>query len=517
MPGLPYPTSDPIGEALWWYNPPEDSGGTPGLTRPALPPLGPGATARDQALYEQIQQLYNGTYPGDANNSPGEAFLNQLEFGPDSPGTDFIGHGYRDPAILNFLAAENYAANYDIPFSFFGDPFFTMGGLAISGAVGGGLAGAGAAAGAGAGAAGEVSTGAVGGGVAAGETGGAALGGVGGAVEGAGAGGALVGGGGTGTLLGGTGGEVGGDVLVGEGAVDGFGGVAAGAGGDTLSYGGAVAGGAGATGGLLSSLKDYAPLIGPAVSAIGSVAGGIINSGAARDAATTQANAAREANRILLDMYGQNRADAEPYRTAGYSALNALGQLNMDPLTYPGYTPTPVYHGPSDADLRADPGYQFRVSEGQKALERSAAGKGLLLSGGQLKDLTRFGQQQGAQEYGEAYARGYAQNADLNNRNLQAYQTNFGTLAGLRTQRYNELSNVAGLGQLATNQTAQLGAQTGARVGEGTIGAGNALAAGRVGSANAVSAGLSGVGGAANQYNNYLLLSSLLNRQPAAA
>ncbi len=283
------------------------------------------------------------------------------------------------------------------------------------------------------------------------------------------------------------------------------------------------------------------------VGVAGSVAGSVISAGAAKDAAKTQAGAARDANATQLQMFEQSRADLAPYRDAGGVALTGLERLSQQPLdmrpytpTAPfdpsghAYTPTPVYTGPSEADLRADPGYQFRVAEGTKALERSAASKGLLLSGGQLKDLTRFGQGQGAQEYGAAYTRGYQQNqdlysrglasnqlafgrdyqqnADLYNRNLQAYQTDYNTMVGLRKNEFGELSGLAGAGQGAVNTLSSLGQNTANALNANTIGAGNALAAGQVGAGNAINAGLGSVGQAGQQYLQYNLLKSLINR-----
>ncbi len=281
--------------------------------------------------------------------------------------------------------------------------------------------------------------------------------------------------------------------------------------------------------------------------AVAGIAGGVVSSNAAKSAAKTQAGAAQDANATQVAMFNASRADLAPYRYAGGVALADLEQVANQPLsmrpytpTAPfdpsgdAYTPTPVYQGPSEADLRADSGYQFRVSEGQKALERSAAGKGLLLSGGQLKDLSRFSQGQAAQEYGAVYQRGYQRNqdvygrslasnqlaygrdyqanADLYNRNLQAYQTDFNTMLGLRKERYGEYAGLAGVGQGAVNTLSSLGQTTATALNANTIGAGNALAAGDVGAGNAINAGLGSVGQAGQSYLQYQLLKSLANR-----
>jgi len=270
---------------------------------------------------------------------------------------------------------------------------------------------------------------------------------------------------------------------------------------------------------------------GVAVVAAGAgVYGSTVSAGAATDAANTQAGAARDANATQLAMFNQTRADLEPYRGYGQTALLNLERTANQPLSMRPYTPTPTftppapYTGPSEADLRADPGYQFRVQQGQQALERSGASRGLTLSGGQLKDLTRFGQGLGAQEYGAAYQRGYQQNqdlyqrgyqqnADLYNRNLQAYQTDYNTLLGLRKEQYGEFAGIAGAGQGAVNSLSSLGQNTATALNANTIGAGNAMAAGTVGSANAINAGLGSIGSAGNSFLQYQLLSSLANRQ----
>jgi hypothetical protein len=74
------------------------------------------------------------------------------------------------------------------------------------------------------------------------------------------------------------------------------------------------------------------------------------------------------------------------------------------------------FQAPGLEGMYADPGYQFRLDQGRKALEQSAAGKGTLRTGGSLRDLISYGQQMGSQEYGNVF-----------NRALNAYSTNLGT------------------------------------------------------------------------------------------
>jgi len=124
--------------------------------------------------------------------------------------------------------------------------------------------------------------------------------------------------------------------------------------------------------------------------------------------------------------------------------------------------------------FQADPGYAFRLSEGQKALDRQAAARGGLISGGALKAAQRYGQDMGSQEYMNAFNR---------------YQTE-------RNARLNPLQSLAGVGQTSTNQLAAAGQNYATAAGE-AIGAGaQARASGYMGTANAI-------GGGINQYLNY--------------
>jgi len=112
----------------------------------------------------------------------------------------------------------------------------------------------------------------------------------------------------------------------------------------------------------------------------------------------------------------------DPYRTAGGEALTSLSQLAQAPQEQ--FTGT---------NLEMDPGYQFRLSEGTKALERAAAARGSLQGGGTLKALTRYSQGEASQEYAKAFDRslqGFKANQD-------ARQQKLNTLSGLATHGYN--------------------------------------------------------------------------------
>ena len=65
----------------------------------------------------------------------------------------------------------------------------------------------------------------------------------------------------------------------------------------------------------------------------------------------------------------------------------------------------PTFSRPSIEDAYNEPGYRFRSQAGSDALERSAAARGVLRTGGTLKDLVEYGQNFAAQEYGQVFNR----------------------------------------------------------------------------------------------------------------
>lgn len=83
------------------------------------------------------------------------------------------------------------------------------------------------------------------------------------------------------------------------------------------------------------------------------------------------------------------------------------------------------FHAPDQAALEADPGYQFRLSQGEKALQGSAAAKGVLRTGGTLKDILGYGQQFASQEYSNVFDRA-----------LTEFGTNYGTARDMFDRRY---------------------------------------------------------------------------------
>lgn len=142
----------------------------------------------------------------------------------------------------------------------------------------------------------------------------------------------------------------------------------------------------------------------------------------------------------------------------------------LDPFQYPDYVSKPLpepgayvpepFVGPTVADLTADPSYTFRLDQGRKALEAGAAAKGILRTGGTLKDLLEYGQNFGSQEFGNVFDRKYQTwNANETNRR-NAFQGNFeNQLAAEGNRRQDYLTGRdSALTKYKTNVDTSLGA-----------------------------------------------------------
>jgi hypothetical protein len=210
------------------------------------------------------------------------------------------------------------------------------------------------------------------------------------------------------------------------------------------------------------------------------VGSSLLGSRTAKKAGETQAAAADRASELQREMFEQTRADQAPYREAGYNALANLQRTA-------GNVPSAFRFGAGD--YQADPGYAFRLSEGQKALDRQAAARGGLISGGALRAAQRFGQEMGSQEFGNAY-----------NRALTGYNAE----VARENQLYNRQAALAGIGQTATNLVGTAGQNYATSAGNLMTGGAAAQAAGQVGAANALTGGL-------GTYLNYTQGNALLN------
>jgi hypothetical protein len=191
--------------------------------------------------------------------------------------------------------------------------------------------------------------------------------------------------------------------------------------------------------------------------AVGTIGGALISSNATSQAAKGQANAANTATQESAREYDQTREDNAPWQEAGKTALGQLGDLTKDggdlnrKFTMNDFT-------------TGDPGYAFRMSQGQQAIERSAAARGGALGGGTLKALANYGQDYASNEYQNAFSRWNTQN----------------------NEQFNRLSGIAGTGQTANAADAQAGQAALTTSTNAQMGAANASGAATIAGANSI-------------------------------
>lgn len=264
-----------------------------------------------------------------------------------------------------------------------------------------------------------------------------------------------------------------------------------------------------------------------AAGAVASIAGGLLKGKGSSKSAKAQLKAARETNALQRYLYEQSRADLAPYRQTGYGALNAMNRVmglqpvntNINQVGYDGRSNVYGMSGygangygvlggqlPPETiaalqaqgfsmpenmpDLSAygqqatapqdryggfyeSPGYQFAYDNAMKGAERAASAGGYLptanggASGRFSKEMARYSQGLASQEFGNYF---------------------------------NRLGVLAGVGQTATSEGNQLGANYGANAGNVMLAAGDARASGIIGKSDAWGDALQGVASAFGDY-----------------
>lgn len=183
------------------------------------------------------------------------------------------------------------------------------------------------------------------------------------------------------------------------------------------------------------------------IPAAASLIGGAQQAKSAQRAADTTADATNRATALQQRVYEENVARQKPFYDVGVNALPELVAASK-------------YTNFGMDQFQQDPGYAFRLSEGQKALDRQAAARGGLISGGALKAAQRYGQEMGSQEYTNAFNR---------------YQAE-------RQARLNPLQSLTGMAQTTANTLGAAGQNMAGNVGSAYmnqgVNQGNALMAG---------------------------------------
>lgn len=274
------------------------------------------------------------------------------------------------------------------------------------------------------------------------------------------------------------------------------------------------------------------------------------SAGAAESAAAAQLESTRENIEFQKWVYEDTKAMNEPWYKAGIDSLQQIqsgiangsfdiGSFMISPEYDPGkFVTTAQDPGTFKFDpskVQIDPGYDFRLSEGVRALDQSASANGLLQSGAQQKAVNSYAQDLASQEYQAAYDRAYNDQLASYNSSVDQYNRTYGadldaynaasaranTLANLgltaynsqvaQTQNdYNMLNNLVNSGQAAAGSNQTAATNLASSVGSSLLAEGDALASNYLAQGAATAQGITGAATALNQgAQNYLLYNYL--------
>lgn len=159
-----------------------------------------------------------------------------------------------------------------------------------------------------------------------------------------------------------------------------------------------------------------------------------IGSSKEKDAAKDILRAIESQKRENKAAYSEQKQIVSPWMEAGQTALTDI----MAGIRNGSFDPGRFTFDASA--LEKDPGYQFRLNEGDRLQTQRIAAGGKFFSGQGQKALMQYNQDLASQEYGNAYNRA---------------ANEYGMEANRLGQRYNILSSVNQAGQNAANNIAQ--------------------------------------------------------------
>lgn len=206
----------------------------------------------------------------------------------------------------------------------------------------------------------------------------------------------------------------------------------------------------------------------------------LVGAAASRKAGKVQERAAKDQAAERKAALDRQEELSRPYRETGIEAQNALARM-AGLGTDTGAADYGLFG--RQVDLMNDPGFNFRLREGTKELDRRLAAGGRMFSGGALKAGQQYSQELASQEYGNAFDRAMR----------------------LRAERGNALAGLYGGGLQATTGFGQDVGESARTVADLMTSGAAARASGYIGGANALNNALSmGV--------NYMNQRDLINR-----
>lgn len=218
---------------------------------------------------------------------------------------------------------------------------------------------------------------------------------------------------------------------------------------------------------------------------LSSILQGIFAKKGAEESGEAMRQGISETTPIIEESYDKALAQLQPYANLNLSNVQRLsdmvrsGQFNTDPMNYQFSGQAPTYNqGQFSYNQYADPGAQFRMSQGLKAIEGSAAAKGNQLSSTTMQALQKYGSDLASQEYTNAYSRyvqGEALNQNLYGMNLGEFQKSrqYGLDQAQQNWQTDYLGNQAGFNQM--NTLANYGAEAPGAIAGLNVGRGQSL------------------------------------------
>ncbi len=197
-------------------------------------------------------------------------------------------------------------------------------------------------------------------------------------------------------------------------------------------------------------------------------------------AAGIQAKSQQQATDLQKYMFNRVVGQEQPFIQAGYGATKGLNELfGANGSMNKGYgrfnfDPNSVYN---------DPGYQFQLKQGDRALQSSDATTVGAPSGAAMKDLIGFNQGLTGQYEQQYY-----------NQALQKYQANQSNYYTNQNNIFNRLNQIAAMGQNAAGNLGTNSTQLGTGIAQSIAATGAAQAGGVMGQANNMATAASGIG-----------------------
>ena len=267
----------------------------------------------------------------------------------------------------------------------------------------------------------------------------------------------------------------------------------------------------------MPSLLDIGRRIGPALGAVAPpLLSGLAGARASRNATNALTTGAKTAGGVITQagadqqarlaaIYKAQQEALGPYQQAGLAGINRLttglaeGGGLADAYNPTGGPPQPGAFSWAPPDLANDPGFQFRLKEGLRAINASANASGTRFSGATLKSVNNYAQDAASQEAQAAFNRNLATYGI----NANEFQAGFERNRATTGDQYNRLSGLANIGQNATNTGVQAGANFGQQSGQNAqftaaeianleTEKASAEAAGDINKANTISSALAG-------------------------